>query len=69
MAKGMTSSVVVCRIHLKETLATVNRFSDEGIYTCHVANIRGGGVRIKKKSLAAVVVVSAFHSYSIIISE
>jgi len=54
------------RIHLKETLATVNRFSDEGIYTCHVANIRGGGVRIKRKSQTAVVVVE--HSIPYLVS-
>lgn len=35
----------------------MNRFSGEGIYTCHVSNIRGGGVKIKRKSVNAVVLV------------
>lgn len=46
------------RVVLKETVGVVNHFTGEGIYTCHVSNIRGGGVRIKRKSEPAIVLVS-----------
>ena len=45
------------RVALKETVRVVNHFTGEGIYTCHVSNIRGGGVRIKRKSEPAIVLV------------
>lgn len=45
------------RVVLKETVGVVNHFTGEGIYTCHVSNIRGGGVRIKRKSEPAIVLV------------
>jgi len=34
-----------------------NHFSDEGIYTCYVQNYRGGSMRMRRRSVPAVVVV------------
>lgn len=51
------------RITLKDNLETVNRFSDEGIYTCHIQNLRGGSFKIKRQTISAVVVVEHSKPY------
>lgn len=53
------------RYSSKQDLAITNRFSDEGVYSCDVRNIRGGTVPILRHSIRAVVVVE--HSVPFII--
>eukprot|EP01035_Chromulina_nebulosa_P020505 gene20505-26599_t len=57
------SALREARVVLKETVGVVNHFTGEGIYTCHVSNIRGGGVRIKRKSEPAIVLVEQSVPY------
>lgn len=45
------------RYFLKKGTQNCNHFTNEGIYTCVVQNIRGGSLKIKRKSARAVVVV------------
>ena len=45
------------RYSSKQDLAITNRFSDEGVYSCDITNIRGGSVPILRHSIRAVVVV------------
>lgn len=42
---------------LKRKVHVVNNYTNEGIYTCKVTNIRGGTMKLTKKSLSVVVVV------------
>ena len=53
------------RVKLKLVLPGVNNFSDEGVYTCKVWNIRAGPVKIVRITEPAVVVVEQSMPYKL----
>jgi hypothetical protein len=56
------------RIEIKMTVEHCNHFSDEGIYFCYVQNYRGGSMRMRRKSIGAVVVVEHSIPYLVAVS-
>lgn len=55
--KDKLQSIYESYYEAKTDLEYVNKFSNEGIYCCHVRNNRGGSMEILKKSIRTVVVV------------
>lgn len=51
------------RYYLKQGTKNCNHFTSEGLYTCLVQNIRGGSLKIKRKTVRAVVVVEKPSPY------
>ncbi|RYH31300.1 hypothetical protein EON65_02955 [archaeon] len=51
------------RVKLKQNGIPVNNFTDEGVYVCEVSNVRGGSLKIKRKSVGAVVLVEKPKPY------
>jgi hypothetical protein len=55
--KNKLQSIYESYYEAKTDLEYVNKFSNEGIYCCHVRNNRGGTMEILRKSIRTVVVV------------
>eukprot|EP01038_Epipyxis_sp_PR26KG_P006206 gene6206-8548_t len=51
------------RVSVKDKVSTCNRFTGEGIYVCRVHNVRGGSLKLTKKSIPAVVLVEHSMPY------
>jgi DNA-directed RNA polymerase subunit RPC12/RpoP len=56
------------RIEIKMTAPNCNHYTDEGIYVCYVQNYRGGSMRMRRKSVGAVVVVEHSVPYLVQVS-